>query len=145
MNTTPVMTTTPLVVERVYNAPIESVWDALTNNEKLKQWYISMPEFKAVQGFTFSFPCTDHGEEFVNLCEVTEVIPGHKLAYSWRHEGHEGESNVSFELYAEGSKTRLVLTHVGLESFAGDIFPRSGFEKGWDYFINETLPQFLGA
>ncbi|NIG56461.1 SRPBCC domain-containing protein [Chitinophaga sp. Cy-1792] len=137
-------TATPLVVERVYDAPIESVWDAITNNEKLQKWYFRLPEFKAEKGFQFTFICTCDGVDNVHFCEVTEVIPGRKLAYTWNYEGVPGSSTVSWELHPEGSKTRLVLTHTGLETFAG-VHPLSSFAEGWDHFINNALPKFLEA
>ena len=64
------------------------------------------------------------------------MIPEKKLAYSWRYEGHPGDSLVTFELFAEGDKTRLKLTHVGLETFLPERNPhlaRGNFVKGWTY------------
>ena len=50
---------------------------------------------------------------FVHLFKVTEVVPQKKLAYTWRYKDFEGSSLVSFELFEEGDKTRLRLTHTG--------------------------------
>jgi uncharacterized protein YndB with AHSA1/START domain len=36
------MKTDPLVIERTYNAPIQEVWSALTNNDELKNWYFKL-------------------------------------------------------------------------------------------------------
>ena len=49
------MNTPPLVVERVFNAPIEKVWKAITKKEEMKQWYFDLAEFKAEVGFEFRF------------------------------------------------------------------------------------------
>lgn len=28
-----------LIIERTYEAPIEKVWEAITNKDQMKQWY----------------------------------------------------------------------------------------------------------
>ncbi len=39
----------PLIVERTYAAPVQQVWDAITNPDKMRQWYFPMEGFKAVK------------------------------------------------------------------------------------------------
>ena len=63
-----------------------------------------------------------------------DVVSGRKIAYSWKYGGNSGDSVVSFELFDEGGKTRLRLTHVGLETFAPETnpdFARGNFLAGW--------------
>ena len=55
--------------------------------------------------------------DYHHICKITEVDPQRKLKYSWRYQGYEGISYVTFELFSEGKATRLKLTHEGLESF----------------------------
>ena len=108
-----------VIVERTFDAPIERVWDAISNNDSLKQWYFKLPEFRPEVGFEFEFKGAPPGSEpFLHKCKITEVIPGQKLAYSWRYEGWKGISTVAWELFSEGSRTKLRLTHSGLDSFA---------------------------
>jgi len=72
------------------------------------------------------------------------VIPRKKLAYTWRYNGHEGDSLVTFELSADGDKTRLKLTHQGLETFPKTpAYARENFEKGWTEIIGSELKQFV--
>ena len=40
----------PIIVERTYNAPIEKVWNAITDREEMKKWYFELAEFKAEPG-----------------------------------------------------------------------------------------------
>jgi uncharacterized protein YndB with AHSA1/START domain len=82
----------------------------------------------------------------VHLCRVTEVIPGRKLAYSWRYENIPGITHVSFELFPEGDKTRLRLTHEGLENLAhaGPDFVRTNYEGGWTSILDKGLASYLG-
>ncbi len=139
------MNTTPFVIEQTYNSPIEKVWSALTDNEKLKQWYFQLEDFKPEVGFTFRFSGKDRGITFWHQCVITEVTPPNKLAHTWKYEEYPGESVVTWELFAEGDKTRLKLTHTGLETFPQDnpSFAKESFSKGWTYITGKSLPEFL--
>jgi len=95
-------------------------------------------------GFEFEFSVEHQGMNYHHLCKVTEVIPQKKIAYTWRYHGHEGDSLVTFELFPEGEKTRLKLTHEGLDTFPKTAaFARENFEKGWTQIIGSELKQFL--
>ncbi len=135
----------PLVFERTYNAPVTKVWQALTDKEKMKQWYFDVPEFKPQVGTEFSFTAgKDCDNQFLHLCRVTEAIENKKIAYTWRYDGYPGDSQVSFELFDEDGKTRLVLTHEGLENFGDNpAFAKDNFRQGWTYFTETALENFL--
>jgi uncharacterized protein YndB with AHSA1/START domain len=133
-----------LVIERSYNAPIKQVWEALTDKEKMKQWYFDIPEFEPEPRFEFTFKGENEGRTFVHLCKIIEVVPYKKLKHSWRYEGVEGMSYVTFELFAEGKGTRLKLTHEGVETFPPvKDFKRENFEEGWTYITGKSLKEFL--
>ena len=133
-----------VVIERTFNAPIARVWKALTDKDEMKRWYFDLKEFKPEVGFEFGFTVEHEGFKYSHLCKITEVIPQKKLAYTWRYQGHEGDSLVTFELFADGDKTRLKLTHVGLETFPKlPAFARKNFEAGWTAIIGSELKQFL--
>ena len=133
-----------LVVERTFNAPIGRVWKALTDVEEMRHWYFDLKEFKPKPGFEFGFTVEHEGMRYCHLCRVTEVIPQKKIAYTWRYDGHEGDSLVTFELFAEGNTTRLKLTHEGLETFPKTpAFARKNFQAGWTEIIGSSLKQFV--
>jgi uncharacterized protein YndB with AHSA1/START domain len=136
----------PFVIERTYNAPIEKVWGAISDNNEMRKWYFDLPEFKTEIGFEFQFSGGPPEKSYLHLCKVTEVIVGKKLSYSWRYDGYPGNSFVTFELFAEGNKTKLKLTHEGLESFAASNNPdldKKNFEAGWAQIIGTTLKEFI--
>ena len=137
--------TTDLIIQKTFNATIDRVWQALTDPEQMKQWYFDLPGFKAEVGYEFSFVVSNDKHEWSHLCKVTEVKPKKLLAYTWRYDGYSGDSLVRFELFGEGDKTRLVLTHSGLHTFPADAeaLKRENFEKGWDEIINTSLAKFL--
>ncbi len=136
----------PFVIERTLNAPVEKVWKAITDREEMKKWYFDPDAFKPEVGFNFQFNGQGNtGDQYMHLCEVTEVVPQKKLTYSWRYEGLEGNSFVSFELEPEGNKTKLKLTHTGLETFPKNNadFAKESFAKGWTELIATLLPKYL--
>ena len=133
-----------VVIERTFNAPVARVWKALTDVDEMRQWYFDLKEFKPEVGFEFEFTFEHEGMKHDHRCKVTEVIPQRKLAYTWRYEGHEGNSLVTFELFADGDKTRLKLTHEGLETFPKlPSFARANFMAGWTEIIGSSLKKFL--
>jgi uncharacterized protein YndB with AHSA1/START domain len=138
------MDTHPLVLERTFDAPAEKVWQALSDEKKMKQWYFDIDTFKPEVGFEFSFSAGSAGKKYVHLCKVTEVVAQQKLAYTWAYEGYAGSSEVSFELFPDGGKTRLVLTHTGLHSFP-DLpdFAKSSFLQGWTAIIGTNLKKYV--
>jgi len=139
------MNNTSFTIERTFNASAAIVWKALTDKDDMKQWYFDLPEFKPEVGCEFSFTAGPPGKDYLHLCKVTDVIPGKKISYSWRYDGYEGNSFVSFELFAEGEKTRLKLTHEGLETFpaSNPDFAASNFAAGWTGFMDKALAGFL--
>jgi len=133
-----------VVVERTFNAPVERIWKALTDVNQMRQWYFDLKEFKPEVGFEFAFVVEHEGNTYDHRCRITEVIAQKKIAHTWRYEGHEGNSLVTIELFPEGEKTRLKLTHEGLETFPKTpAFARENFEKGWTTIIGSELKQFV--
>ena len=133
----------PLQVEQAYDAPIATVWDALTDESQMRQWYFpQLVRFEPVVGFDFEFE--NDGSAYRKAWRVTDVAAGAKLAHSWVYEGHPGRSEVTFELFAEGARTRLRVTHTGLESFPREPhFARRRFEDGWQQILAVNLRRHL--
>lgn len=133
-----------VIIERTFNAPVTKVWKALTDVDEMRQWYFDLKEFKPEVGFEFEFVVEHEGRTYHHLCRITEVILQKKIAYTWRYKGEAGDSLVIFELLAEGDKTRLKLTHTGLDTFPKTpAYARENFEKGWTQIIGTELRQFV--
>ena len=142
--TTKTDVTEAVTIERTFNAPVARVWKALTNADEMRVWYFDLKEFKPEVGFEFEFTVEHEGTKYHHLCKITEVIPQKKIAYTWRYAGEEGNSLVTFELFAEGGKTLLKLTHEGLETFPKlPAYAKTNFEKGWTEIIGSSLKQYL--
>lgn len=140
------MANEPFVIERTYNAPVREVWKAITNKDQMKEWYFDLAEFKPEVDFEFQFEAgKDSTKPYLHLCKITEVVPFKKLAYTWSYADYEGGSLVTFELFDEGDKTRLKLTHEGLETFPANNpdLSKESFAEGWNYIIGTSLKNFV--
>lgn len=134
------------VIEQTYQAPISKVWKAIADKDEMKLWYFDLPEFKPEVGLEFRFMgAPDEDRQYQHICQVTEVIPDQKIAYSWRYDGFGGNTLVTFELFDEGGQTRLKLTHEGLETFPADNpdFAKNNFAEGWAWIIGTSLKEYL--
>ena len=135
-----------LVISRRFSAPIESVWNALTDYELIKEWSpFFFSGFRAEVGFESRFllgPDPEH--QFLHLCKVVEVIENQKLTYTWAYDGQPGESRVNFQLSEGGKVTEVVFSHEITKPFPSDdpIFALSSFVQGWTQTVN-ALQEFV--
>ena len=112
----------PIFVEQTFNQSIDTVWNAITEIDQMRQWYFeSIPSFKPEVGFETHFNVETQDRNFMHLWKVTEVIPLKMLAYNWKYEDISGDSFVIFELFEENQMTKLSLTPQVLEDFPDDI------------------------
>ena len=136
----------PLIVERTFDAPVETVWKAITEVDQVRLWFFDLKEFRPEAGFEFEFTVEHDGFTFRHLCKVIEAIAQKKLAYTWRYAGHPGDSLVTFELFAEGRRTRATLTHTGLETFPKlPAFARKNFLGVWTELIGVSLSDYVAT
>lgn len=137
---------TPIIVEQVFNTSAENVWNAITVLDEMKQWFFNNIEsFEPKIGFKTRFVVQVEDRIFPHLWKLTEVIPMKKISYEWRFEGYSGSGISSFELMGKENQTKLRLTFTVIEKFPSDIpeFKRESGVKGWNYFIKESLKQYL--
>jgi uncharacterized protein YndB with AHSA1/START domain len=135
----------PVIKDVIVHAPVSKVWKALTDKNEMKNWYFEIKKFKPEVGFEFQFYGGSDEKKYLHLCGIKEVIPNKKLSYSWRYENYKGESIVTFDLLPEGNKTKIKLTHEGLESFPNDNpdFARKNFVEGWNQIIGTSLKEYV--
>jgi uncharacterized protein YndB with AHSA1/START domain len=138
--------TEAIVVERIYNASSDKVWQALTDTAKMKEWYFDIKAFKAEVGFEFSFYADDgKGRKLLHLCKITAVVPGRKLAYTWKYDYDPNVTVVTFELFPEGDKTKVKLTHEGVDNFSAQHpeLARNNFVQGWTDIVGQNLKAYV--
>lgn len=136
----------PIVVEHSFDTSPPIIWDAITNIEKMKQWFFeNIEDFKPEVGFETKFNVVSGSRNFIHNWKITEVRPLKKITYRWNYEDYEGDSFVHFELFAQENNTLLRVTTEIIEDFTLDIpeFKRESCEGGWNYFIKESLKNYI--
>lgn len=136
-------------IDRVFNASTALLWKALTDNEKLKQWYFDFEgNFRAEVGHVFEWTANDEDEcnEWLHRGEVLEVVENKKLVHSWSFPGYAGEAVLTWELVEQGAeKTLLKMSFDFLEPFDPneEALHRRNFVAGWNELINTNLANYI--
>ena len=136
----------PIIVDEIFDASIEKVWNALTVLDQMHQWYFpNILDFKPEIGFETRFLIQNEGRNFNHIWNVKEVVPKKMIGYTWNFEEYPGEGYSSFELASLDGKTHLTLKNHIIQSFPTDIpeFKRESGQAGWDYLIKQSLKNFL--
>jgi uncharacterized protein YndB with AHSA1/START domain len=92
--------------EIVLPNPREEVWEALTEPERLEDWFANDVDLDLRPGGGASFRWSN-GEE--RTATVTEVEPGRRLAFEWDDCGPDGGGEVEFTLDDDDDGTRLTV------------------------------------
>ncbi len=136
----------PVVVEQVYDAPLNKVWKAITELDEMRKWYFeNINSFEPRVGFETQFTIKNEDRIFVHLWKITGVEINLKISYEWRYEGYPGKAVSDFELFSLGEKTKLRLSLTVLEDFPDDVpeFRRQSCVDGWEYFLKDRLKLYL--
>jgi uncharacterized protein YndB with AHSA1/START domain len=106
--------------ELVLPAPPEEVWEALTDPERLKEWFANDVEWDGDE-LVYRW---DDGEE--RRARIEESLEPRRLGFRWR-DGDGEETSVTFELEEADDGTHLTVTEgvgagwataLGLQAFA---------------------------
>lgn len=126
-------------------APVEKVWDALTNPEKTKEYFFNCrvySDWKESSAIVFKgkmfwiIPIEMKGT-------ITQIEPGKLLRYTLNNksDGSKTTSTITDELtYADGITTLNITDDVGQGEGAEKRYKRS--VKGWDKILN-GLKEFV--
>lgn len=131
--------------EHHYNSPINDVWAAITEQEKISTWFIKC-KFKAEQGFRYSLISESDNCEQVSGT-VLKVNPVNELVYSWVVAGTEVETTVTWKLEEKDGGTLLTLEHSGISGYPNEETAIKFFESfngGWDKCI-DSLNSYLAG
>jgi uncharacterized protein YndB with AHSA1/START domain len=96
--------------ETILEADPERVWEALTDDELLSDWFADRARIEPYEGGEVEFDCED-GERHGTVRWVDEE---RELAFTWARDG-EGESLVTFTIEPIECGTRLVVVERALE------------------------------
>ena len=128
----------PLIIEREINAPVEKVWKALTDIQDLLRQSgcrfsrILKPRLVLKHNFYSAEIKTTSTRIFARL---QKSLRGKNLLILGITKVMLGNRYVTYELFAQGGKTKLKLTHTITEDFPADNqdFALKNFAEGWNY------------
>ncbi|MGI9425472.1 MAG: SRPBCC family protein [Hyphomicrobiaceae bacterium] len=133
-----------LTINRDLKAPIDVVYAAWTDPEKIVQWFApsdtytcEVPDFDLRVGGRYTVLMRDaKGERHCVSGEYREIVENEKLVFSWAWESTpERISMVTVLLRRAGDLTRLQLTH---EQFA-DPDARDRHKLGWSGCLDRLV------
>lgn len=128
-------------VEATYPHPPERVWRALTDPQAIAEWL--MPnDFQPRLGHHFQFRVANaKGWSGVVDCEVTELSPPRRLAYTWASD--KVDTRVTWTLEPSHEGTRLVLEHSGFKGAGQFLLRKLIMGPGWQNMLKKKLPQVI--
>jgi uncharacterized protein YndB with AHSA1/START domain len=130
-----------IIVDTVYDHPIDRVWAALTSSEALAAWL--MPnDFRPEVGREFTFRTRPApGFDGIVHCRVLDLQPPTGMVWSWV--GGPIDTTVTFTLTELGpTRTRLHMRHLGFHGLGGQ-FTRMVLASGSRRIYGERLPAYL--
>jgi uncharacterized protein YndB with AHSA1/START domain len=127
-------------LERFYNHPIQSVWEAISSQDAISDWFIQA-EFKAGVGYEYTFT---HETTIVHGTVLAVEKPG-KLIYTWIVGQTTAVTEVSWTLTPKQAGTQLILEHTGFNNYqdsAVAMFDSS--VQGWQA-VADALESYLSG
>jgi uncharacterized protein YndB with AHSA1/START domain len=113
-------------------APPGTVFAFLTDPEKIVRWMGTEAEMEPHPGGIYLLKT---GDRYTARGQFTEVVPVHRLAYSFGWEDHDsvppGSSLVEIELVERDGGTLVRFTHSGLP----DAAELASHTKGWNHYL----------
>ena len=136
--------TESLIVQREVQvaAPAASVFAFLTDPDKILRWLGTEATLEPRSGGLY---LVNVGGKYRARGEFTEVIPVHRLAYSFGWEGREkvppGSSLVEIDLIDQNGGTLVRLTQSGLP----DAEECASHEEGWTHYLERLSVAATGG
>jgi uncharacterized protein YndB with AHSA1/START domain len=126
-----------ITISRVYEAPADDLWDAVTNPERIPRWFLPVSGELRVGG---RYEIHGNASGTIERCD-----PPHSFAATWELGGDVSWIEVRVTPEDE-SRTRLVLehiAHVGDERWAQ--FGPGALGVGWDLALARGLAAHLSS
>ncbi len=125
------------------NAPAAWVWNALTDEPILCQWWTPGLRLEPREGGLFEAIWTDEqGTQHLTQGHVVEIIPCRRLRLVWADQDWPQPTEVTFDLTCEENNTELAVHHSGWESLPEGARLAEAHRAGWSKLI-EQLKRYL--
>jgi uncharacterized protein YndB with AHSA1/START domain len=136
-----------VVIERLFNAPVELVWMIWTQPEYIKMWFGSDPDGTVLSAdinlsvggkYSISFSDSD-GSLHTAFGEYLEITENSKLHFTFEWKSEPGHiSELMMEFISQAQRTITILTHTNLN-------PNSihGYREGWNGALNKIIKKII--
>ncbi len=112
-----------VTITRTYDAPVEDVWDACTNPERIPRWFLPVSG-ELREGGRFQLEGNAGG--LIERCE-----PPHSFTATWEYGGNVSWIELRL-VETDGGGTRFELEHIALEGEHWKQFGPGAVGIGWD-------------
>lgn len=151
-----------IIIERVFDVPVEKVWKAWTDPEMIKKWWgpkgftapVVEVDFRVGGKYLYCMRGAPREgaavADFWSTGTYKEIVPYNKIVSTdsfadekgnivpstyYGMEGFTLEMLVIFEFEDLGGKTKLILTHSGIENI--DQTVKENMEEGWNQSLDK--------
>jgi uncharacterized protein YndB with AHSA1/START domain len=126
-------------LEQELSSSTDQVWRLLTEPALLSLWLMET-DFAPHVGQRFTFRATPMPFwDGIVRCQVREVEPPRRLAYSWIGSPGMPETMVVWQILRTATGTRLVLSHSGFRGLKYVLVGRM-LKRGWKDMLARRLP-----
>lgn len=156
--------TQDLVIERVFDAPLENVWKAWTDPEEFKKWWgpehftAPVAEIDLREGGAY-LNCmrSPDGQDYWTTGTYREIVPMERLVYTDSFADEKGnvvpgshygmgddfplEMTVTVTFEEQDGKTKMTLHHAGMP--AGDMADQAG--AGWNQSFDKLAASLTAS
>jgi len=127
-----------LEFRRSWADPIEDVWGALTEPDRLARWIGRYDGARGPGGTGTFFMTHEEGEQTGEPMTVVECDPPRRLVVEWTQQGTE-DWRVDLDLWSEGGRTHLSFVQV----FPADAGV-ADFAMGWHWYLEKFAAELGG-
>lgn len=144
-----------IVIERVFDAPRDLVWQAWTDPAHAAKWWgpgslkTRVDELDLRVGGAWRYVMTgSDGAEYPQHGVFSEIAPPERIVTSAAFEYGPGMTQMAVMTYAFedlGAQTKLIMTHTSLEAFDEQMIAgvTAGWNANWDSFV-DYVPTLVG-
>jgi len=126
-----------------FNASRETVWDFLTQSDKLAQWFHRTDaDLKTGRDYALLIDHEDGSSDRICWGKVVDMQPPARLVYTFTFKGlRDAVTTVTWTLEEALGGTRLTLVHEGLaEAGDGALGFAASLDAGWDEHFSKLRP-----
>lgn len=140
-----------LTIEKIFNAPIQTVWDAWTQSEHILKWWapagmnikVIEHDFKVGGKWKYSMPMPD-GNEFISEGEYKEIVELEKIITSADFKPMTENVELQAHFKVDGDKTKFTFSVIHATEEYCKQQEEMGFYNGWGSSL-ERLETILGT